>query len=697
MNAKRLFIIMWIAAGMLIARPFMPAVVTADALAADDGGGRSVFAFGAGNRALGLGGAYAAIADDASALLWNPGGLGRIDRSELQVSQASYFGLGMDEQYASMVLPHWRWGIASLAFRRFAVGGIERRDDRNVLLDGELSNSETEFSIGYGRNVGDAWSVGAAVKIRRQSLAGYSGSGVGVDIGAIAHPLVTLYPNMRSARRLSVGVALRNAVEPGIRLVNDKVPDPLGVRFGAAYLIPFFQGRTLLAAVDLEKTAEMNTRVHAGLELAVHQLVTVRVGNNDGMLTAGTGIRWKNVTVDYTFEDNAIDMVHRVGASIMFGRTVEESRLAAMEAEENAIQAKLTAAFEQRQNDRIRELLLEADEARRQKDYNEELNILAVITALDPDYEDALSRQAYCYRELGGDLEAREDFASASFHYSKALALAPDDAIAREGYDRCRAQSDRLAARSLEIRREFEAAMDAFSANRLSEAREKFVNILRTAPDDKEAGAMLQRTLRAIDQRIVYLLQQANQMIDWEHFDEADGGLAEVALLDPKAAGLEQALVRLSAEKEKFARAQQQSEQENDHAGVDPEALSTGGQNAMPSAGKGKSLTEEQKREIEHLYKKGTAALSEGRSQEAMKYLELVWSMDPGYQRVSEHLKREYLMRGMEHFADGYLEEAVEFWENALRIDPSDRRVIGYLTRAREQIVRTRDILGQSK
>lgn len=692
MNVMRSTRIAWVFAVIMTASP----VMLANAWAADDGGGRSVFAIGAGNRALGLGGAYAAIADDASAILWNPGGLGWIDRSELQASQASYFGMGMDEQYASVVLPHWRWGVASLTFRRFAVGGIERRDDRNVLLDRYLSNNETELSIGYGRNVGDAWSIGGSVKIRRHSLAGFMGSGVGVDIGAITHPLMVLYPNMRNARRLSVGLAFRNAVEPKIRLANDNVPDPLGVRFGAAYLIPFFEGRTLLAAVDLEKTNQMNTRVHAGLELAVHQLLTVRLGANDGVLTAGTGIHWKGVAVDYTFENNPIDPVHRVGASFSFGRTVEEGRLAALEAEENKIQAKLTAAFEQRQENRIRELLLEADNARLRKDYDEELNILAVVTALAPDHNDALARQARCYCDLGRDIEATGDFATASVHYSKALAILPDDETAREGYDRCRAQSDRLAARTQEIRREFEAAMDAFSANRLSEARDGFTKILSAAPEDEEAGAMLQRTLRAIDQRITYLLQQANRMIDWGHFDEAESGLREVEMLDPKASGLEQAADRLSSEKEKYARAQRQRGQGENPTGGDPSSLSGGGGSGIVPPGRGKSFTEEQKREMEHLYKKGMAALSEGRSRDAVNYLELVWSMDPEYQRVSEHLKREYLIRGMEYFADGRLEDAVKFWENALRIDPNDRRVIGYLTRAREQIARTRDILGKT-
>src|SRR5436309_11514578 len=45
------------------------------ASAAEDAGTRSVFAQGAGNRAVGMGGAFVGVADDASATMWNPAGL----------------------------------------------------------------------------------------------------------------------------------------------------------------------------------------------------------------------------------------------------------------------------------------------------------------------------------------------------------------------------------------------------------------------------------------------------------------------------------------------------------------------------------------------------------------------------------------------------------------------------------------------
>ena len=122
--------------------------------AQDDGGGRSILADGAGNRALSLGGAYAAVADDASAVVWNPAGLGLVQRREFQATHTDLLGMGFNEQYASLVIPSWRLGVASLTFRRFGVGGIEGRDERNLLTNPDLSNSETEMTLGYGREFG---------------------------------------------------------------------------------------------------------------------------------------------------------------------------------------------------------------------------------------------------------------------------------------------------------------------------------------------------------------------------------------------------------------------------------------------------------------------------------------------------------------------------------------------------------------
>ncbi len=102
-------------------------------------------------------------------------------------------------------------------------------------------------------------------------------------------------------------------------------------------------------------------------------------------------------------------------------------------------------------------------------------------------------------------------------------------------------------------------------------------------------------------------------------------------------------------------------------------------------------------RELAQLYRQGALAAERGQSDAALRYWELVWSSQPDYREVKDHLMREYLTRGMEAFAAGRLEEAVAQWEKALRVDPSDERAKGYLARAQKQIARSREILGVNR
>ena len=56
-------------------------------------------------RALGMGGAFSAVAADASAVYWNPGALASLQRQELGAALADRFELGLRHQYLNYVLP----------------------------------------------------------------------------------------------------------------------------------------------------------------------------------------------------------------------------------------------------------------------------------------------------------------------------------------------------------------------------------------------------------------------------------------------------------------------------------------------------------------------------------------------------------------------------------------------------------------
>ncbi len=648
---------------------FWIAVPPGRADAADTGGTRSVFASGAGSRALSMGGAFVGLADDASAMIWNPGGLGGLQRVEVQAAHTTYGGLGSHVEYASAVLPDWRWGTAGVSILHFGIDGIEARDDRNLLLGEDLSDSETEIGLGFGRPLSDALSVGGTIKLQRQSVAGFSGSGLGLDIGVVARAPGAWRSRIGWADRMTLGVSVRNAIQPTLRLDQERVADPTVLRLGLAYRHPSVIGRPALLVLDVERTDGIGARLHTGMEVRPHPLLGIRAGLNRGNFTAGTAVALREFEVGYVFENGHLGDVHHFGISRALGATVSERREAALRDREKADQTRLDDAFERRQAEQLDELLARVAAARARGDDEGALELLSTIGILYPREPRVSSLEALALRDRGLELEAASDYAGAAVAFARALVLAPGDTIAAAGQIRSREASHRRAARSEKIQRLFADASDAFAADSLAKARAGFQAVLRIDRADGDAAAMLRRTEEAIGRRTRILLRQAWQSIESSLFEEAEALLTETRTLDPGTEGLAGAVAEL-------ARAR----------GV---AVAPRPTRSVP--------TKEQEREVEELYRRAQAAMSQRRMDDALRYWELVWSLRPGYKRVGDYLKREYLMRGMELFASGRLEEAVALWQKALQVDPKDRRAAGYIARARTQLARTREIMGEGR
>ena len=112
---------------------------------------------------------------------------------------------------------------------------------------------------------------------------------------------------------------------------------------------------------------------------------------------------------------------------------------------------------------------------------------------------------------------------------------------------------------------------------------------------------------------------------------------------------------------------------------------------------KAPALSRKRQREIADLYRRGIEAIEAERPDDAVRYWELVWSASPEYENVAEFLKREYLLRGLEAFSHGRFDEAILVWEKARDVDPTDQRTLGYLSRAQEQLARSREILEKER
>lgn len=654
------------------------------ALASEDGGLRSVFAEGAGCRALAMGDAGCALATDGSVLFRNPAGLGYLQRYEFQVGHSSLIGLGFGEQYLSAVAPSWRWGVAALGYRLFGVDGIEQRDEFNYLVSEDLQDKEQQLSLAYGRAFASGWSLGGALNIRRQELAGFSGSGVGLDLGLLIEPARLLKREQSRLRHVRLGLALRNAIEPSLKLDRASVPDPGSLRCGIACELPLGGDRRLSAVFDLEKTRNMDARLQAGIEFR-YSLLALRGGYLRDRLTGGVGVDWRGMRFDYAWEDHPLEQVHRFALGFRFGLSREERRLAAIAAEDTALRLQLEQGFQARQDRRIEAWLVKAEEELRAGEFDRGLETLATVRAMDPENERMIGLSALAHLAKAEALEMRAELSSAEVSYRRALAIAPGYQRALEGLARCQAESNRRAARSEEMRRIFTEAMDAFSEDRLLAACTGFMEIIKIDPADIDAQTMLQRSEYALEQRLLQYLDRADRAIRRASFGDADNLLNSAEALAPDSEQLKTLRGQLAAAEEQAAA----------RSRVKTTSVSTGGNAAFAAIAvpATRAPTQAELRELANLYRRGQEAAAAGRSDEAIRYWELIWSKQPGYQQVDEYLKNEYLMMGMEVFAEGSLEEAVELWQKALRIDPSDERALGYLARAREQLAKTREIL----
>ena len=654
--------------------------------AGDDAGVRSVFARGAGGRALGLGGAYVAVADDATAMIWNPAGLGRIDRNSLYATHSNLVGMGFSEQLAVMVIPSWRLGTFSISMRRFGVDGIEGTNDRGIITAENLEDSETELALGYGRALGQAWFVGGSLKFQRQALAGYSDAAGAMDVGVQVKPFLATGIQPALAEKITVGLAVRNIIEPSLQLDQESVPDPTGVRFGAALVQQVGQKAGFLLTADLEKTKDMQTKLHAGCEAKLLDVLALRIGSNAGMLVAGVGLTWQDALLDITYEDNPIEAVTRIGVGWTFGQSALEKKQSVLDLEERRLQEQLASAFAQEKNKQIAGVVQAAEQALAREDYQEGFRLTATLRVIDPEHPAVDSLEAAAYCQLGLTQESSHDLAGAAISFGRCLVLAPGDVRARKGLARVREESNRQAARTAEINSLFEQGMSAFAAGDLVVARDLFLQVLTANPEDAEAEALLEHTRQTLVLRGVSLAERAASLAMVGQLDQARKTLAEGRQLVPDHASIQSAEIAIkeAAVSSTAAAANRQSS-----AGLKSvPAL----ERTVENVATFNKLSAARRKEVVSLYRNGMDAASMGRRDEALRYWELVWSLAPDYQQISQHLKEEYLVRGLESFASGDLEQAIVLWEKARKVDPDDPRAQGYLARAQQHQTRIQEL-----
>ena len=280
--------------------------------------GTTVAAFleiGAGARAQAMGGAFAAVADDATAMYWNPAGISRLGRLETTFNYTNWI---MDTQYAytGVVAPVGNNMAVGLNVTHFGFGEQPVRTIARPEGTGEVYGaSDLALGLTFGMNLTDRFSFGFNFKFINQQIWHESANGYAMDLGALYDtPLNGLklgfsVQNFGTDMRMS-GRDIRRAYDPdpinyGNDAINvlyemDSFALPLKFRFGAAYKIDLSQAHSILLVTDVLHPSNNSESVNVGMEYILFNSLFLRGGyesifEKDSIsgLSLGGGVQYK--------------------------------------------------------------------------------------------------------------------------------------------------------------------------------------------------------------------------------------------------------------------------------------------------------------------------------------------------------------------------------------------------------------------
>lgn len=280
---------------------------------------------GVGAKACAMGEAFAGIADDATAIYWNPAGLAQLDRVQI-LGMQNFWLLDMSYQYLAVAVPS-SLGIFGGALAYSSSGNIPKYENFQEL--GEYSAYDASGTFSYANKI-SRLSFGFNIKILQQKIEEENTIGLAGDLG-LFYPTkpnrgyiigrghyspeehYRLY-NKNLTRGLRIGIVLQN-IGPKIKFTEKENPLPFNIKGGISYQIG-----PLLLTSDINKPNDNKLRGNFGGEIMIADVLFLRTGyNTANSLCGGIGIMVGNLSMDYAFTPyKEIDNSHRISIKLNF-------------------------------------------------------------------------------------------------------------------------------------------------------------------------------------------------------------------------------------------------------------------------------------------------------------------------------------------------------------------------------------------
>lgn len=310
---------------ILLSLAALPRPVLAGFTVADKGTtGAQFLAMGVGARAAAMGEAFTAVADDATALYWNPAGLGQLNRPELAAVHQQIFA-ALQHDFLAYVHPVHRRLVLGAGLTSLVQDGLESLDNTGSAR-GRFAPWGFAAAFGLSFTPAPGWHIGAAPKYVRLSAAdGVEASLAAVDVGLL-----------KRWGGLSAGVSASH-LGPHLRFSREGDPLPAVVRLGLAYRLDashlMDQEDSMILSLEASAPRGNQPRLHFGVEYSVPVRAALIIALRGGFRTAnagdlntltafsiGAGFGSRSVSVDIAVVPfGQLGVSYRAGMGVKFG------------------------------------------------------------------------------------------------------------------------------------------------------------------------------------------------------------------------------------------------------------------------------------------------------------------------------------------------------------------------------------------
>jgi hypothetical protein len=310
----------------LILFALVAALVTCVAVEPADAGfkrlGASGYSFlkvAQGARAAAMGDAYAGVADDASAVFWNPAGLVYVEQREFTSTWTRW--LVNSNLYSGAFAITTDSGTYALSLIGFMPDTIEETTPFAPNGTGaELSAGDLAIGFGYAKRLTDRFSLGGHLQYVQETLDDETGSTLNFSLGTL------FYTGFRSSR---LAMTLRNFGR-ATSILEDSFLMPMLFSVTAAMEVYGEKQDPNHLTVSFENVfaIDYDNRAHIGAELWMQDILALRAGykfNYDSdSFSAGAGLKYpymgKTVKIDFSYTDmgSLLDPALRLSVGLGF-------------------------------------------------------------------------------------------------------------------------------------------------------------------------------------------------------------------------------------------------------------------------------------------------------------------------------------------------------------------------------------------